>query len=124
MPRGVSAARAAQREARRVREAEIDRLLNFARLELFVVEADLVDDSTGEVRPGYRLESGVVAGVRAGDVDCRLQCLLLDNQWFGRDVPDGVVVCRHDAFASRVAAERSARIWRARFARLDAGSEG
>ena len=110
MPRGVSRKREAEREARRAREAEVDRLFQFARLELFVLEAEA---------GAFRLESGVVAGVKAGEVDCLLQVLLLDNQWFGRDVPDGVVVCRHDAFASRASAERSARVWRAKFARID-----
>ena len=110
MPRGVSRQREAERQARRAREAEVDRLFRFARLELLVLEAEA---------GGFRLESGVVAGVTAGDVVQLLQVLLLDNQWFGRDVPGGVVLCRYDAFPSRAAAERSAKVWRARFARID-----
>ena len=98
MPRGVSRTREAERQARRAREAEVDRLFRFARLELFVLEAEA---------GAFRLESGVVAGVTAGDVVQLLQVLLLDNQWFGRDVPGGVVLCRYDAFAAELL--RSAR---------------
>ena len=110
MPRGVARARTAELAARRAREAEVDRLFKFARLELLVLEAEA---------GAFRLESAVVAGVTAGDVVQLLQVLLLDNQWFGRDVPGGVVLCRYDAFSSRAAAERSARMWRAKFARID-----
>ena len=61
MPRGVSRTREAERQARRAREAEVDRLFRFARLELFVLEAEA---------GAFRLESGVVAGVTAGDARC------------------------------------------------------
>lgn len=119
MPRGDRLRQRAAFVASRARAAEVDRLFKFARLELGVVEAERVDGSTGEVSLAFRVESGVVAGVGEGDVVQLLQALLLDNQWFGRDVPGGVVVCRYDAFSSRAAAERSARMWRAKFARID-----
>lgn len=109
--------------AMKARRAEVDRLLQFSKLELLVVEAELVDGSTGEVSSGFRLESGVVAGVVEGEVVCVLQGLLLDEQFGARDVPGGVVLYRHDAFTSRASAERSARVWRAKFARVE-GSEG
>ena len=109
MPRGVSRTREAERQARRAREAEVDRLFRFARLEF----------SCSRRKGSVPTRVGVVAGVTAGDAQQLLQVLLLDNQWFGRDVPGGVVLCRHDAFASRASAERSAKVWRAKFARID-----
>ena len=114
MPRGVSRTREAERQARRAREAGLTGCFG-SRGRLFVLEAEA---------GAFRLESGVVAGVTAGDVVQLLQVLLLDNQWFGRDVPGGVVLCRYDAFASRAAAERSAKVWRAKFARIDSESRG
>jgi len=100
--------------AMRARLDEVDRLFRFERLELFVLEAEA---------GAFRLESGVVAGVKAGEVESVLQVVLLDDSFRAEDRAEGVVLVRHDLFSSRAAAERSARIWRAKFARMK-GSEG